>query len=62
MVCIGQFLDFDKFDSLCYYNLYLEDMKMVVKTPISGELGRDKHHGIKVEKFDLVNKVFLTGF
>ena len=62
VVIIGQFLDLDKCDCIIYSNLYLEDMKMVVKTPISGELGSQKKNDIKIENFDLRNKTFLASY
>ncbi|TFF90265.1 MAG: hypothetical protein EU548_03890 [Promethearchaeota archaeon] len=63
MVLIGQFLDFDKGNSLYYNNLYLEDMKLVLKVPISNELGYSKERDtLKVEKFDLCNRAYILGF
>ena len=56
---LGQFLDFDKVNSIVYNNLYLEDYKLVVKIPIDEENYEKSKTEVKIEKFDLNNRAFL---
>jgi hypothetical protein len=60
VVLLGQFIDFDRCDNIFYNNLYLEDYKIVVKMPFVDY--RKSKADIKVEKFDLVNKVYLLSY
>lgn len=56
---LGQFLDFDKVNSIVYNNLYLEDYKLVVKIPIDDKDYEKSKTEVKIEKFDLTNRAFL---
>ena len=54
------FLDFDKNESVFYNNLYIDEYKLVVKTPINK---REKHdNNIKIESFDLTKYTYLTHY
>ncbi len=59
---MGMFLDFDKDENIFYSNLYLEDYKFVVKTPIvKGNIKSETPdvNNIKLEEFDLTKYVYL---
>ncbi|TFG26237.1 MAG: hypothetical protein EU532_10285 [Promethearchaeota archaeon] len=56
---MGQFLDFDKVNSIVYNNLYLEDYKLVVKIPIGENNYEESKTDVTIEKFDLTNRAFL---
>ncbi|MFX1532066.1 MAG: hypothetical protein ACFFBC_13195 [Promethearchaeota archaeon] len=57
---IQGFIDFDKDTSQLYNNLFLNDFKIVIKIPlIEKEFSQPE---IKVEKFSLVDDVFLTSY
>ncbi len=57
---IKLFIDFNKSDNSLYDNLYIEDFKIVIKIPM-GEKDNLPGH-IKIERFSLVNEVFLTSY
>ena len=54
------FIGFNKSDNSLYDNLYIEDFKIVIKIPM-GEKDNLPGH-IKIERFSLVNEVFLTSY
>ncbi len=54
------FIDFDKADNILYDNLYIGEYKIVIKIPM-GE--KDKFRGqTKIERFSLINDIFLTSY
>ena len=54
------FLDFDKNKHVFYNNLYIDEYKLVVKTPINK---REKHEfNTKIEEFDLTKYTYLTHY
>ncbi|TFF86119.1 MAG: hypothetical protein EU517_00880 [Promethearchaeota archaeon] len=60
---MGLFLDYDKYESVFYSNLYLDDCKLVVKTPIvKGYIEPEMPdvNDIIVEEFELAKYVYLT--
>lgn len=54
------FLDFNKQEELFYYNLYLDDYKIVIKIPLIHD--EDLKDEIKFEQFHLSNNMFLASF
>lgn len=59
-ILIQKFIDWDKFENVFYNNFYLENYKIVIKTPfIPGEEPRNK---IKIKKFDLEKYTFLISY
>lgn len=59
---MGMFLDYDKYENVFYSNLYLEDYKFVVKTPIvKGSIKPETPdvNDIKLEEFSLGDYVYL---
>ena len=56
----NKFLDFDKNIKKIYDNLYLDDLKVVVKLPIKKN---DKtNDDVRIERFTLANNIFLTSY
>ena len=53
------FLDYLKDEERVYVNCYVEDDKIVLKIPVFREEGRNQEH-IRVEKFTLCNRAYLT--
>ena len=53
-----KFIDFDKNRMRFYNNLYLDDVKIVVKMPLIGEKGEE----LKVEKFDLTKYTYILAY
>ena len=51
------FLDFDQYENIFYSNLYLDDVKLVVKIRITNNMKAKKD--LKVEKFDLAKYTYL---
>ena len=64
VVIKSMFIDFDKGTSIFYDNLYLDDYKIVVKTPIvcCKKLTETIDIKVKIEKFDLTKYAFLTSY
>ena len=60
MLQISKFIDFDKEEKVFYNNLYLRDIKMVVKMPFNAK----KHYQnkIRIEKFDLTKYCYLCDY
>ncbi|TFG25039.1 MAG: hypothetical protein EU532_12005 [Promethearchaeota archaeon] len=58
---IKEFIDFDKNNDIIYDNLYLEDEKIVIKTPIikKDDIYKCIKNGFKIERFNLTNYTFL---
>ena len=55
-----KFINFDKSVNLLCDNIWLDDQKVVIKIPLLEK--KDLNNNIKVEKFNLANKVFLFAY
>lgn len=64
-----KFIDFDKKNRIFYHNVYLEDLKLVIKIPLC----RETYHiiytedsknpkKIKLRPFDLTRYTYLTAY
>ena len=56
---LNKFLDFDDAQQVFYYNLYLNDYKLVIKIPISERKEEKDVENIKIDNFDLTKYTFL---
>lgn len=58
---IKEFIDFDKNNDIFYDSIYLEDEKMVIKTPIikKEDINKFIKYEIKIERFNLTKYTFL---
>ena len=57
---IKKFIDFDKDTNLFYNNIYLSDFQIVIKIPLIEK--ENFQQETKIEKFSLVNDVYLTSY
>ncbi len=57
---ISKFIDFDKIEKVLYNNLYMKDLKLVVKIPLNPK--DDPIKKIKIEKFDLTKYCYLLAY
>ena len=57
---MSNFIDFDKDKKVFYSNLYLKEIKLVVKIPIGVPKARKKKKKkVKVEPFDLAKYTYI---
>ena len=54
------FIDFNKSDNILYDNLYIGDYKIVIRFPICNKDNLPSQ--IKIEKFSLINHIFLASY
>jgi len=61
---IKKFIDFDKQNQTFYNNLYLNDIKIVIKIPLVNKERIDEriNRNIKIEKFDLSKCAYLLSY
>ena len=52
-----KYLEYNKNDDHYYINLYLDKYKLIVKIPL---IGTEKSDEFKIERFSLVNNVYVT--
>ena len=57
---IKRFIDFDKDTNILYNNIYLNNFKIVIKIPLDEK--ENSQPEIKIEKFSLVNDIYLTSY
>ena len=57
---IKRFIDFDKDTNIFYNNIYLNNFKIVIKIPLDEK--ENSQQEIKIEKFSLVNDIYLTSY
>ena len=58
----NKFLDFDKNSKIFYNNIYLEDLKIVIKMPLASLRKDQNSRDIKIEKFDLCKYTYLLAY
>ncbi|MFW9948402.1 MAG: hypothetical protein ACFFDX_16365 [Candidatus Odinarchaeota archaeon] len=54
-----KFIDYDKSNSKIFINYFIEDSKTLVKVPLKNDV-IDKDYDIRIENFDISNKIYLT--
>ena len=59
---LNKFIDFNKNKMIFYNNLYLEDLKMVIKIPLRFSNRKRLIDDIKVEHFNLANSIYLFSY
>ena len=57
---IKRFIDFDKDTNLFYNNLFLNDFNIVIKIPLIKK--ENSQPELKIEKFSLVNDIYLASY
>ena len=59
---LNKFVDFNKNTGIFYDNLYLNDVKFVIKTPFP-DLKKDiLIDNIRIEEFNLANSIFICNY
>ncbi|TFG23714.1 MAG: hypothetical protein EU533_02880 [Promethearchaeota archaeon] len=55
-----KFIDYNKDDGNFYNNFYLDELKLVIKLPLTGK--EEEKRGIQIEKFTIDNDVYLISY
>ncbi len=56
---ISNYISFDRSDELFYDNYYLSEIQAVMRNSICDDIGTLRIYNHKLEKFKLINRVFL---
>ncbi len=59
---LNKFVDFNKKKGIFYDNLYLNDLKYVIKTPFIDSRRIGTKNNIRIEKFDLTNSIYIVDY
>jgi hypothetical protein len=59
---LNKYVDFNKDNGVFYDNLYLSDMKFVIKIPFRDSREEREIHNIKIEKFTLTDSIYLFNY
>jgi hypothetical protein len=59
---LNKYVDFNKNNGVFYDNLYLSDMKFVIKTPLRDSREEREIDNIKIEKFTLTDSIYLFNY
>lgn len=57
---IKKFIDFDKYRTNFFNNLYFEEFDIVVKMPLLNDINSDNN--LKIEKFNLTKYCYLLSY
>ena len=59
---LNKFVDFSKNNGIFYDNLYLNDIKFVVKMPLQDLKKEILKENIRIEEFNLANSIFIFNY
>ena len=59
---LNKYVDFYKENGTYYDNLYLNDVKCVIKTPFINSRKKVSNNDIRIEKFSLTNSIFIFNY
>jgi len=59
---LSKFVDFNKNNGIFYDNLYLNDIKFVIKTPLQDSRKEGSINNIRIEKFNLTNSIYIVNY
>jgi hypothetical protein len=59
---LNKFVDFSKNNEIFYDNLYLNDVKFVIKIPLTDLKKEILIDNIRIEEFNLANSVFIFNY
>ena len=59
---LNKFVDFNKNNGIFYDNLYLNDVKFVIKTPFQDSRKEGLINNIRIEKFNLTNSIYIVNY
>ena len=59
---LKKFVDYDKKNGLLYDNLYLNDIKFVIKIPFQDSRKEGSINNIRIAKFNLTDSVYISNY
>ncbi|MHA1884703.1 MAG: hypothetical protein ACXAAI_11405 [Promethearchaeota archaeon] len=59
---LKKFVDYDKKNGLLYDNLYLNDIKFVVKIPFQDSRKDGSINNIRIAKFNLTDSIYISNY
>ena len=59
---LKKFVDYDKNNGLLYDNLYLNDIKFVIKIPFQDSRKEGSINNIRIEKFNLTDSIYISNY
>lgn len=59
---LKKFVDYDKKNGLLYDNLYLNDIKFVVKIPFQDSRKEGSINNIRIAKFNLTDSIYISNY
>ncbi|MFX1394939.1 MAG: hypothetical protein ACFFAH_15400 [Promethearchaeota archaeon] len=59
---LNKFVDFNKNNGIFYDNLYLNDIKFVIKIPFKDSRKEGSINNIRIEKFNLTNSIYIFNY
>ena len=59
---LNKFVDFSKNNEVYYDNLYLSDVKFVIKMPLTDLKKEILIDNIRIEEFNLANSIFIFNY
>ena len=59
---LKKFVDYDKKNGLLYDNLYLNDMKFVIKIPFQDSSKDGSINIIRIAKFNLTESIYISNY
>ena len=59
---LNKFVDFNKNNGIFYDNLYLNDIKYVIKMPLPDSRKERLIDNIRIEEFNLANSIFIFNY
>jgi len=59
---LKKFVDYDKKNGLLYDNLYLNDIKLVIKIPFQDSRKERSINNIRIAKFNLTDSIYISNY
>ncbi|MFW9824746.1 MAG: hypothetical protein ACFFE4_17520 [Candidatus Thorarchaeota archaeon] len=59
---LKKFFDYDKDNGLLYDNLYLNDIKFVIKIPFQDSRKAGSINNIRIAKFNLTDSIYISDY
>ena len=59
---LKKFVDYNKKNGLLYDNLYINDIKFVIKTPFQDSRKEGPINNIRIARFNLTDSIYLANY